>query len=71
MSMETLEFVIHADGRVEEKVTGIVGTHCAAVTAEIEAQLGRVIHQENTADYFAQEAQVNSETTLPVQSGVW
>lgn len=69
--METLEFVIHADGRVEEKVTGIVGTQCAAVTAEIEAQLGRVIHQENTADYFAQEAQVNSETTLPVQSQTW
>ncbi|MGA1131374.1 MAG: DUF2997 domain-containing protein [Prochlorotrichaceae cyanobacterium] len=71
MSMETLEFVIHADGRVEEKVTGIVGTQCAEVTAEIEAQLGRVLQQENTADYFAQEAQVHSETTLPAQSSTW
>lgn len=69
--METLEFVIHQDGRVEEKVTGIVGTHCAAVTAEIEAQLGRVVHQENTADYFAQAAQVNTETTLQAQSSPW
>jgi len=71
MSMETLEFVIHADGRVEEKVTGILGTQCAAVTAEIEAQLGRVVHQESTADYFAQEAQVNPETTLHAQSSAW
>jgi hypothetical protein len=41
------------------------------VTAEIEAQLGRVLQQENTADYFAQEAQVHSETTLPAQSSTW
>ena len=68
MAMETLEFVIHPDGRVEEKVTGIVGVSCAEVTAAIEAKLGRVIHKENTADYFAQEALVNSELTQTIQS---
>ena len=69
--METLEFVIHADGRVEEKVTGIVCASCAEVTAAIEAQLGRVIQQETTAEYFASEARVNKETTLMAQSSTW
>ena len=35
--METLEFIIYPDGRVEERVTGIVGSSCADVTAAIEA----------------------------------
>jgi hypothetical protein len=71
MSMETLEFVIRPDGRVEEKVTGVVGSSCAAVTAAIEAQLGRVIHQETTAEYFARPVQVNTETTLSAESSTW
>jgi hypothetical protein len=54
--METLEFVIYPDGRVQEKVTGIVGATCAEVTAAIEAQLGRVLSQEVTSEYFSQSA---------------
>ena len=38
--METLEFIIYPDGRVQEKVTGIVGSSCTEVTAAIEAELG-------------------------------
>ena len=56
-SMETLEFIIYPDGRVQEKVTGIVGASCAEVTAAIEAQLGQVLHQESTSEYFAQPVQ--------------
>lgn len=52
--METLEFIIHPDGRVEEKVTGIIGRSCAEVTAKLEEQLGRVVHQQPTADFFAE-----------------
>lgn len=52
--METLEFIIYPDGRVQEKVTGIVGQSCAEVTAAIEAQLGQVVAQENTSEYYAQ-----------------
>ncbi len=63
MSMETLEFTIYPDGRVREKVTGIVGTSCAEVTAAIEAQLGRVVSQEKTSEYFAQKAQQQATTT--------
>jgi hypothetical protein len=54
MSMETLEFIIYPDGRVKEKVTGIVGASCQEVTAAIEAQLGVVLSQEKTSEYFQQ-----------------
>ena len=50
--METLEFIIYPDGRVQEKVTGIVGASCAEVTAAIEAQLGIVLAKEQTSEYF-------------------
>lgn len=51
--METLEFIIHPDGRVEERVTGIVGSSCSAVTAAIEAHLGVVASRELTSENFA------------------
>jgi Holliday junction resolvasome RuvABC endonuclease subunit len=51
--METLEFIIYPDGRVKETVTGIVGASCQEVTAAIEEQLGIVISQSQTADYYA------------------
>ncbi|MBK1990617.1 DUF2997 domain-containing protein [Sphaerospermopsis aphanizomenoides BCCUSP55] len=53
--METLEFIIYPDGRVQEKVTGIVGASCAEVTAAIEAQLGHVLSQEPTSEFFANQ----------------
>lgn len=52
--METLEFVIYPDGRVQEKVTGIVGASCAEVTAAIEAQLGVVLDYQPSSEFFAQ-----------------
>ena len=65
--METLEFVIYPDGRVQEKVTGIVGASCAEVTAAIEAQIGQVLTQESTSEYFATKVQqsgvVNTQTS--------
>ncbi|KAB8335389.1 DUF2997 domain-containing protein [Scytonema tolypothrichoides VB-61278] len=66
--METLEFVIYPDGRVQEKVTGIVGASCAEVTAAIEAQLGQVLTHEPSSEYFATIVQqsnvVNTQTTF-------
>lgn len=59
--METLEFIIYPDGRVQEKVTGIVGQSCAEVTAAIEAQLGQVLVQETTSEYYAQ---LNQQSVL-------
>ncbi|MFM5979914.1 MAG: DUF2997 domain-containing protein [Sphaerospermopsis kisseleviana] len=67
--METLEFIIYPDGRVQEKVTGIVGSSCAEVTAAIEAQLGKVVNQQPTSEFFANKATqkssvVNTQTAF-------
>ena len=61
--METLEFVIYPDGRVKEMVTGIVGASCAEVTAAIEAQLGEVMAQETSSEYYAQPVVVSSNVS--------
>lgn len=69
--METLEFVIYPDGRVKEKVTGIVGNSCAEVTAAIEAQLGQVISQEPTSEYFAEVVQESATATTQATFSEW
>ena len=61
--METLEFIIYPDGRVEERVTGIVGSSCAEVTAAIEAKLGIVAHRELTSENFVQQQFTSQSTT--------
>ncbi|MBU6185084.1 MAG: DUF2997 domain-containing protein [Synechococcales bacterium] len=55
--METLEFIIYPDGRVVEKVIGVSGSACTDLTAEIESQLGHLIHRSSSADYFYQSSQ--------------
>lgn len=60
--METLEFIIFPDGRVQETVTGIIGSSCAEVTAAIEEKLGSVTSVRQTADYFAQNNTQLNET---------
>lgn len=66
--METLEFIIYPDGRVKETVTGIIGSSCQEVTAAIEAQLGSVVSQEKTSQYYnpavSQSAKVNNEVSF-------
>jgi hypothetical protein len=71
MSMETLEFIIFPDGRVQEKVTGIVGASCQEVTAAIEAQLGRVMSQENTDDYYTQPIHQSAKTSNQASLTDW
>lgn len=69
--METLEFVIYPDGRVQEKVTGIIGASCAEVTAAIEAQLGQVVSHEPTSEYFAQAVQQTATATTQATFSEW
>lgn len=71
MNMETLEFIIFPDGRVQEKVTGIVGRSCAEVTAAIEAKLGHVLSQETTSEYFAQPNHQTVSTPIQTTYGEW
>jgi Protein of unknown function (DUF2997) len=69
--METLEFIIYPDGRVQEKVTGIIGSSCAEVTAAIEALLGQVVSYEPTSEYFAQQAMVQNGTSAQAEVSQW
>jgi uncharacterized protein (DUF169 family) len=71
MSMETLEFIIYPDGRVHEKVTGVIGASCAEVTAAIEAQLGQVVSQEQTSEYYAQTQQQPAIATAQAAYSDW
>lgn len=61
MTMETLEFIIYPDGRVKETVTGIVGKSCAEVTAAIEAQLGVVISNQKTSEYYQENIAISNQ----------
>lgn len=69
--METLEFVIYPDGRVQETVTGIIGASCAEVTSAIEAQLGTVIDTEQTSDFFAAQVHQTNNTTTQNALSQW
>ncbi|MBD1212444.1 MAG: DUF2997 domain-containing protein [Dolichospermum sp.] len=69
--METLEFIIYPDGRVQEKVTGIIGVSCAEVTAAIEAQLGRVLSHEPTSEFFAANNTENTVTNTQKVHSQW
>ncbi len=60
MSIETLEFIIFPDGRVQEKVTGIIGKSCEEVTQAIESQLGRVISQQKTRENYEEKISINN-----------
>lgn len=69
--METLEFVIYPDGRVQEKVTGIIGASCAEVTAAIEAQLGQVLKREKTSEFFAKVHHEQEDATTQATFSEW
>ncbi|MFN3927253.1 MAG: DUF2997 domain-containing protein [Pseudanabaenaceae cyanobacterium] len=67
--METIEFVIHPDGRVEEKVMGIAGSACEVVTQAIEAKLGKVVARTMTSE--ALQTQTNSDRQSIVAYSEW
>ena len=69
--METLEFIIYPDGRVKETVTGIVGASCQEVTAAIEAQLGVVVEQKQTSDYYAQNSSQSAKVVAQNNYSDW
>ncbi len=69
--METLEFIIYPDGRVKETVTGIVGSSCQEVTAAIEQQLGVVIEQKPTSDYYAQNQLTSAQVVAQSNFSDW
>ena len=56
--MIELEFVIHADGRVEQKVKGAKGRQCVDITEKINEALGEVYETKATEEMYEQEVVV-------------
>lgn len=60
---QEIEFIIKPDGTVEEKVTGVNGPDCEAITKDIEQALGKVTDRERTGDYFNEQGSSESVST--------
>ncbi|EKX53413.1 hypothetical protein GUITHDRAFT_150404 [Guillardia theta CCMP2712] len=71
MGIEQLEFIIHPDGRVEEKVTGVKGRECLKITEEIEESLGKVVHTESTPEMFEEKVVIQNVENVKEGTGSW
>ncbi len=49
---QQMEFIIRADGSVEEHVSGVSGGMCESLTEDLEKALGDVVEREHTADFY-------------------
>jgi Protein of unknown function (DUF2997) len=67
--LETIEFRIYPDGRVEETVRGIKGGNCHKVTEAINEVLGKVIDTAPTEELYEQELVVDQTVTLTEGTG--
>mmetsp|Transcript_13953 Transcript_13953/g.23193 ORF Transcript_13953/g.23193 Transcript_13953/m.23193 type:complete len:114 (+) Transcript_13953:147-488(+) len=63
-NIETIEFRIFPDGRVEEVVRGVKGMNCNKVTDEINAVLGKVVDTAPTEEMFQQDLTIDTEITI-------
>ena len=63
---QELEFIIHPDGRVEERVRGVKGVDCQSLTEEINKALGEVYESKPTQEMFEQKVEVNVEAEATV-----
>lgn len=50
--MTQIEFILYPDGRVEERVTGVCGSDCKALTQAVEEKLGSVQATGPTQEQF-------------------
>mmetsp|Transcript_16299 Transcript_16299/g.19585 ORF Transcript_16299/g.19585 Transcript_16299/m.19585 type:complete len:118 (+) Transcript_16299:91-444(+) len=58
--VETIEFKIFPDGRVEETVRGIKGNNCHKVTDSVNEALGEVVASQPTEELYEQELVVDN-----------
>ena len=65
MPQRTVRFKIPPDGRVEERVQGVLGDGCQQLTERLEAALGSVERREDTAEAFLSNE--SQDQTLPAQ----
>jgi hypothetical protein len=66
MAIETIEYTIYPDGRIEERVRGVKGDNCHKITDDIHQQLGEVIATQPTEEMYEQEIKVDQTLTNSV-----
>lgn len=67
--MERLEYKIHPDGRVEEKVIGIKGGDCQKVTSSIEKALGEVVDSKPTEEMYEEKVVEKGVINISEETG--
>jgi len=58
MQNQEIEIAILQDGRIEYTIKGVKGALCQDVSALLE-QLGKVEHEEQTGEFYADDSQVD------------
>ena len=62
--LETIEFKIFPEGRVQEVVRGVKGGNCHSVTEQINEALGHVYETAPTEEMYEQEIVIENTNTL-------
>jgi hypothetical protein len=69
--LQEIEFIIHPDGRVEERVLGVKGMACEQLTLEINKALGEVYESKPTNEMFEQKVELSVEAENTVSENAW
>lgn len=56
--METIKIEVNTDGTTQVTVNGVKGKRCAEVTANLEAELGKVTSTKKTTEFYEKEQTV-------------
>ena len=60
MSKQSIRFRIRQDGKVEERVEGVVGDACESLTRDLEKKLGDLERRIHTSDYYKAQKDVTN-----------
>jgi acylphosphatase len=69
MADDTIDIVIHADGRVEIQVCGVKGERCLEVTKAVEEALGGKVERQVTSEMYETEEETTSQTDIQKLGG--
>lgn len=61
MEEETINVIIHPDGRVELQVCGVKGDKCLEVTRAVEEALGNRVKREFTSEIYETEIETEAQ----------
>ncbi len=67
MEEETVNVIIHPDGRVELQVCGVKGEKCLEVTKAVEEVLGNKVQRQFTSEMYETETEIKSAE----ENGSW